>query len=250
MELSNASYLPPPPCGAVPDPPGPECTARQAAEWVLAASDAVLAQNQRAVPPRRAALRDGSGDGDDAEAVLSLLCAVYEEDVLARQTYVRHLFVSLYAFAVPTPAAAAACAACGPLLEVGAGSGFWARALRRGGCDVVAADSGEWKRGAEASPLLRFRRAWSEVEEQGAAEAAAAHPDRVLLFVWAYPGAQWAAEALRRSRAQRCVVVGDPACSADPAQGGVWELERELPLPGFPGIRDSLRVMRRAATHS
>lgn len=45
-----------------------------------------------------------------------------------------------YAFGVPTDAALDAIAARGPVVELGAGTGYWAALLRQAGCDVVAYD--------------------------------------------------------------------------------------------------------------
>jgi SAM-dependent methyltransferase len=52
-----------------------------------------------------------------------------------------NLPLSLYfAHVIPTHAAIAEIAACGPILEVGAGSGYWARLTRQAGAEVVAVD--------------------------------------------------------------------------------------------------------------
>src|SRR3954471_21819338 len=45
-----------------------------------------------------------------------------------------------YSFAIPSNEVLAALRALGPLVEVGAGAGYWARLLRDLGADVVATD--------------------------------------------------------------------------------------------------------------
>lgn len=59
----------------------------------------------------------------------------------------------LYAYATPTRAALDALAALGPLVEVGAGTGYWAAALRSRGVEVHAYDVAPLReRGAAAAP--------------------------------------------------------------------------------------------------
>ena len=51
-----------------------------------------------------------------------------------------HLQVHVYAYAPPNAAALEALLARTPLLELGAGTGYWARLLRGAGADVLALD--------------------------------------------------------------------------------------------------------------
>ncbi|WP_073811214.1 hypothetical protein [Kitasatospora sp. CB01950] len=91
------------------------------------------------------------------------------------------------------------------LLEVGAGSGYWAARLREHGVDVLATD-------AEARTELngwtdRFR--WTDVRPGRAAEDAAAHPDRALALIWPPHRDPMALEALRAYRGDHLIHLGD-----------------------------------------
>lgn len=63
----------------------------------------------------------------------------------------------------------------GPLLELGAGSGYWAYELRKAGVDVIATDGRD---GTE------FRRSWGDVETLTAREALKKYPRMNALLVW------------------------------------------------------------------
>ncbi|MGW4890841.1 hypothetical protein ACWEQL_01015 [Kitasatospora sp. NPDC004240] len=91
------------------------------------------------------------------------------------------------------------------LLEVGAGSGYWASLLRARGLDVLATD-------AEARPghngwTNRFR--FTDVRAGLAAEDAAAHPDRVLALLWPPHRDPMAVDTLRAYRGPALLYLGD-----------------------------------------
>lgn len=90
------------------------------------------------------------------------------------------------------------------VLEVGAGSGYWARQLTLAGLDVLATDLHR----VEANGFTHgFRHA--EVETLGAADAVRRHPGRALLLVWPPPGDPMAAEALRAHRGDTFLYAGE-----------------------------------------
>ena len=66
------------------------------------------------------------------------------------------------------------------IVEVGAGTGFWAYQLRRVGVDVVATD----KVGQGESAYHHTVGAHSPIVQLEASEAIAAHPDRDVLAIW------------------------------------------------------------------
>lgn len=83
-----------------------------------------------------------------------------------------------YAYAVPNNEALATLLALGPLVEIGAGGGYWARLLIDRCGDVIAYDR---------TPLddiwANIAPPWSPVLP-GGIEAARAHPDRALFVCW------------------------------------------------------------------
>jgi hypothetical protein len=143
-----------------------------------------------------------------------------------------------FSWAVPTEEAVRELAARSPLLEIGAGTGYWAWLLRQAGADVLALD-----RNAGAPPR------WSEVSE-GEAPAAAAHPERTLLLCWPPLGEPMAFDALRAYRGRLCAYVGERGKTGDDAFHELlareFRLVRRVELPRWPGCADSLEIHARA----
>ena len=82
----------------------------------------------------------------------------------------------LYAFAAPNEAALSALEALAPLLEVGAGVGYWAKLLQDCGVDIVATDAMPTAAcGSDGVNSFHGRvPAWTEVQLAGA-ECAVSH---------------------------------------------------------------------------
>ncbi len=132
----------------------------------------------------------------------------------------RSEFVSRYAFAIPTLSIVEEIARHSPLVEIGAGSGYWAMCLHDAGADILAYDlrppgdepPWEWR---EANPW--FGDTWFHVLE-GGCEMAGVHPDRTLFLCWPPPEDPMAGEALGRYReagGNTMIFIGSPGSSAD-----------------------------------
>lgn len=163
---------------------------------------------------------------------------------------VRRWMISRYSFAVPTDEALDVVGAFSPLVEIGAGIGYWASLLRGRGCDVVAYDIMEsefqrWFACRDAPGVIR-----------GGADMAAAHPGRTLMIVWPPHGDGMATEALREYQdagGRRLVYVGEPryGFTADESffdeLGGArgWLLSAELDIPQWPRCNDRLLIYER-----
>lgn len=121
--------------------------------------------------------------------------------------------VQRFGFAVPTVAALDAISACSPggVVEIGAGTGYWAAQLAHRGVDVLAVDlhpppdlDNPWFAG---SPT------WFPVES-GDERVAGEQPSRCLLLVWPTKNEMWPADALalhHRAGGRHAVYVGEPA---------------------------------------
>jgi len=118
-----------------------------------------------------------------------------------------------------------------PLVEAGAGSGYWAWQATQVGIDVVAYEptppaDNKFTGEVEYFPLTRA----------SGVTAAAEHPDRALLLCWPGYGAPWAAEALAAYRGDTVVYVGEPeggCCADDDFFAGLdagWELLEYSPF--------------------
>lgn len=187
---------------------------------------------------------------------------------------VRAEAIARYALAVPTEEAIAAIAAHAPagVVEVGAGTGYWARLLADRGTAVVAFDvapppdaGNHFFAGAEP---------WYPVAE-GDEDIAAAYPERTLLLVWP-TRESWPTDALRvyaGAGGQRVAYVGEgpggrmgddqlhaalglvegcvacdygiPDVSCVCHVERQWRLLRAVTLPNWGGYRDDLYLFDR-----
>lgn len=151
-------------------------------------------------------------------------------------TPARHRACNRWSWAVPNPAAITVLAGLGPIVEVGAGTGYWARLITDAGGDIIAYDRtppfehpgvdparprflcDEWPEGVN-----RFHphaRLWFDVREGDGVAAAAVHADRTLFLCWPPYDDPFGADAVRAYHAaggRRVAYVGEGAsgCTGD-----------------------------------
>jgi hypothetical protein len=133
----------------------------------------------------------------------------------------REKLTKRFAWAIPSPADMAWLTRTlegRSLVEIAAGSGYWAWQAAQAGIDVVAYEpntpgDNHYAAGLEYFPLQRA----------DAVTAARQHPDRALLVCWPSYKATWAAEALRVFQGEVLVYIGEHwgGCCAD---DGFFEL--------------------------
>jgi hypothetical protein len=204
-----------------------------------------------------AALREGRNplnmpNFNDKE---SLRLAVHEMRPTLRAFRARELCVRRFAWAVPTNAALAAIARYAPILEVGAGTGYWALLLRRRGVDILPTDRQPPRRRSVKERQYRGRqsRQFVPITRMGAAKAAGRYPQRSLFLCWPPHNDPMADQALAHYRGEIVIFIGeyDGGCNANPAF--FKRLERrfaqieEVSLPQWTGLHDDLTVWRRIA---
>lgn len=158
------------------------------------------------------------------------------------------------AWGIPNEAALALVADHAPVLDGGAGTGYWAALLRRRGVDVHAVDTAPRAAGGN-----RYHRAgarqWAPVERLSTAAAVRAYPNRTLLLCWPPPDDDAAGYgAVRAYRGDTLLYVGG---DLDGATGTIrlhrelslnWTPTEEIGLPSWPGLPDRLTVWQRNAT--
>lgn len=158
---------------------------------------------------------------------------------------IRKPLIWAYSWAIPSSEAIHAIADfCddSPIVEMGAGTGYWAWLLRQAGVEITCFDSR-----TEAPPH------WHPING-GTPASASLDPmlrGQTLLLVWP-PLAEngescMALEALNRLAPRSVIYVGEwrgrtasPEFHAFLESG--YRLELELPLPNWPGFRDTLRI--------
>ncbi|HUB40353.1 MAG TPA: hypothetical protein VMA72_16005 [Streptosporangiaceae bacterium] len=101
--------------------------------------------------------------------------AVDAEDLLL-------MLAQRYAYVLPNDSALALLAGLGPLVEVGAGTGYWAHRLRSIGVDIVAFDQAPLN-GQRVNRYHSPALPWTRVE-QGDQTVLSAYADRGLFLCW------------------------------------------------------------------
>ena len=171
------------------------------------------------------------GDGRD-----DLSCYTARRELCAR-----------YAWAIPDDPALDALAALGPIVEAGAGSGYWAALLAARGVDVVAYDA--VVPGTAPSEFGHWLM-WHPVRA-GGPERLAGHDDRALLLCWPPYDDPFAHDCLRAYTGTTVAYIGEPAggCTGDDAFHELLERDftvvETVTIPTWPRMYDRLTVHRR-----
>jgi len=161
-----------------------------------------------------------------------------------RRASIRRKLVSAYSWAIPSREALDSIVALElPILELGAGTGYWAFCLRQLGARVHAYDQN-----AHAPPH------WSPVEQGeslAVLEQKNGFPEGALLLCWPPLGDPMAIESLQRFRGPFVIEIGEEAGGntgtrsfADELERS-WKLETQIDLPRWPNASDSLRIWSR-----
>ena len=162
----------------------------------------------------------------------------------------RRELASLFSWAIPNEAALEALARHAPLVECGAGAGYWLALLRARGVDSIGYDHARPARGNAYHRGARG--AWTGIERLKSTAAARRHPERALLLCWPpYDDDAASYDVLRAYRGEVVIHIGE---RDEGATGSVrfhrelavnWSLIEEVELPHWPRLQDRLMVYRR-----
>lgn len=151
---------------------------------------------------------------------VSRIKKAYRVEDSLREFRLREKFIQRYGFAILTREAIEVIHPYAPLLELGAGSGYWTYELQNYGVDVIATDShsetfGWFQSGKTVQG--RWSKTYVEIEKLEAVDAVRKYPNRNLLVVWPSYGESWAADALGTFTGQVVVYMGEwgSACADD-----------------------------------
>ncbi|MDQ6879096.1 MAG: class I SAM-dependent methyltransferase [Candidatus Dormibacteraeota bacterium] len=196
-----------------------------------------------------------------------LACWRDDED---NRRQIRDYLSRKYAFGVPGNSALDCLAQYGPLVEIGAGTGYWARCLRERGVDIVAYDvmGDSWRSWFRPSILAETRHGgtravvarphpqrvepvlWTEVLE-GGPEVLRCHPARTLLLCWPDPWSGFDEASLLAYPGERVAVVGESSQKGPGSDGfqarlhRSWRRIEEAPVPRWHSSQDRLIVYGR-----
>ena len=155
----------------------------------------------------------------------------------------RMQFIRTFGFAVPTRAAIRLISRYSPILEVGAGTGYWAMELAQAGVNIAATDP-------TPGMYLEGSSLWSRIDQIGGTEALDKYPGRNLLICWPEMAA-WPGDVVNECSSKHIIYVGEPrnGCTGNGRMFEILEkrylLEEGLEIPRFSRIRDRLEVWRR-----
>jgi hypothetical protein len=182
----------------------------------------------------------------------------FEDEPLFIQSRLREVFTRKYSWAVPCPGALNTIAKYAPIIEIGAGTGYWAWLLRRQGVDILAYDAKPPDR--KSTNGWGHTRTWTNVLP-GRANKAKKHPDRSLMLCWPprisdHPRSKSLARScpaynsLRQYRGRHVIFIG--AFSSLTGSQAFFDLlehdfERidKCSIPNWYGIHDYLTVHER-----
>jgi hypothetical protein len=159
----------------------------------------------------------------------------------------RQQMVAAYAWAIPNAEAIELLVRHAPLVEMGAGTGYWAWLVRQGGGDILAFD-----RYPPPDPRNRWHAGesqWTEVLP-GGARLLARHPGRTLFLCWPPRDEPMEEQCLQAYDGHTLIYVGE--LPADPAKPTAlphpfesWTVAGTLDLPQWESVTDRLFVLRR-----
>jgi hypothetical protein len=166
-------------------------------------------------------------------------------DVLMNTTKARWELVVTHAWAVPNEEAIDAIVRHSPqgVVEIGAGTGYWARLIRARGKLVVAYDEAP-------GDNAQAQGTWSQVEV-GGPEKAALWPQLSLFLCWPPYATPMALLCLDAYKGSKLLYVGEGEgmATGDDAfhekLNDEWEEVEYVALPQWPHIHDGLRVYER-----
>lgn len=156
----------------------------------------------------------------------------------------RYGIVRKYSFAIPDDTALEIIASHAPIVEIGAGSGYWAHLLRERGVDIIAYDK------VLKNNPYGFNMTWTEIK-YGTPGHLILHPDRSLLLCWPDYNDSFALRAIRKYPGDTIVYIGENygGCNGNDKFFDEleinWELIQEHLVNQWPGIHDSMKIFTR-----
>lgn len=173
----------------------------------------------------------------------------------------RFQLVKKYAWAIPSQEALDVMASYAPLVEMGAGTGYWAYLLRQMDVDILAydllpPDGFEWPKEetreqeeAGHNWYHRGHETWTEVIRSGP-RVLRRHKDRTLFLCWP-PMSNFAYRSLQIHESKTVIYIGEGewGCTADSefhnALARNYKEVKTVEIPQWDGIHDYLSVYER-----
>lgn len=156
----------------------------------------------------------------------------------------REVLVKKFSWAIPNKEALTAIASLGkPIVEVGAGSGYWAMLLQNMGVTVVPIDK-------TPPPNTFAAKRYTQIIK-GSCEDLPNFPGYVLMLCWPPYDKPLAADAIKTYQGSTIIYIGEGygGCTGDDEfhklLNADWEQKQEIRIPQWYGIRDFMGIYQR-----
>lgn len=172
----------------------------------------------------------------------------------------RNRCIGNYSFAVPTDNIIQILATSGPLIEMGAGRGYWAWLIEQAGGDIIAVDTAPpglipnyyFDARVERHPRDEDLPETFVPITQGGAEVLDDYPDRTLFICW---GSKVLEPCLERYKGDTIFIVEEECTDNffeythpnDPLYNQ-WTLKESHPIPVWDGLHDIFNIYTRKNT--
>jgi len=155
----------------------------------------------------------------------------------------RKELVPEFSWAIPNNAALSIINRYSPIVEIGAGTGYWAYCLSQLGCDIIAFDK---------TPYINYwcKGQWFDVEKADNS-IIKEHSDRALLLIWPPYNTSMAYETLSLYKGNTFIYIGEGyggwtgSDSFFELLDKEWTLIEEVYIPRWWGIRDSMYIYQK-----
>jgi hypothetical protein len=161
----------------------------------------------------------------------------------------RNALCQEYSWAIPNRKAIKTIVSYSPIVEVGAGRGYWAKLIAEAGGDILPfdlkpptrPDRNDWH--SQAGTFMPVKPSGPSV--------AARYPDHTLMLCWPPYSKEMAFHAIELYRGKHIIYIGEGngGCTGDDQFHSTLEQEFEevafVEIPQWPGMHDSLRVYER-----
>jgi hypothetical protein len=164
-----------------------------------------------------------------------------EWNISSKLYYYRNSLVFKYSWAIPDENALKIISKYSPIIEIGAGLGYWASLLNQAGCDIICFDDGTWKNKRDKYYKVECRNEWVIPEYQ----------NRTLFLCWPPYDNDMAYTALRLYQGETLIFVGEGygGCTGNDRffkeLKSFWELSEDIYIPQWDGLRDCLYIYNR-----
>jgi hypothetical protein len=158
----------------------------------------------------------------------------------------RGIAVKKFSWAIPNDEAISSIVACGPVVEIGAGSGYWASLVAESGGDIVATD----KYKLVDNEFTDKVHCYSKIEKLSALSAVRKYHNRALLSVWPSYQQSWSGKALAeylKLGGQTVIYVGEGeyGCTGNKRFHNLLNnlrVVKEVSIPQWIGIHDHMEI--------